>query len=105
MAFGIIGWAVGLGAGTLYNPVMFNSIGGYGFFIYGGLNLGWYLLVLLFRPETSGRSLEQINRLFETSHIWEFQMEKHYQSTFPSSSSSEVEETRSNLQNKSRENV
>jgi len=45
MPIGIMGWAIGLGAGILYNPVTFNSIGGYGFFIYGGFNLVWFVLV------------------------------------------------------------
>ena len=39
-AIGIMGWAIGLGAGTLYNPVTFNSICGYGLFIYGEFNRG-----------------------------------------------------------------
>lgn len=33
IAFSITGWVIRLGTGTLYNPVMFNSIGGYGFFV------------------------------------------------------------------------
>lgn len=78
MAFGISGWAIGLGAGTLYNPVMFNSIGGYGFFVYGGLNLLWFVLIYLFLPETSRRSLEAVNRLFEIKSPLVRDMERHY---------------------------
>lgn len=105
MAFGIIGWAVGLGAGTLYNPVMFNSIGGYGFFVYGGLNLVWYLLVLLFLPETSGRSLEEIDRLFETSHVFVWHMEKHHQTALPFSSPDDAEENSSKAEVEGKEKV
>lgn len=78
MAFGISGWAIGLGAGTLYNPVMFNLIGGYGFFVYGGLNLLWFVLIYLFLPETSRRSLEAVNRLFEIKSPLVRDMERHY---------------------------
>jgi hypothetical protein len=81
MAFGISGWAVGLGAGTLYNPVMFNAIGGYGFFVYAGLNLVWFALIYLFLPETSQRSLEAVNRLFETKSPFVRDMERHYGSS------------------------
>lgn len=78
MAFGISGWAVGLGAGTLYNPVMFNSIGGYGFFVYAGLNIVWFVLIFLFLPETSQRSLENVEWLFETKSPFVRDMERHY---------------------------
>ena len=81
MAFGISGWAVGLGAGTLYNPVMFDSIGGYGFFVYGGLNLLWFVLIYLFLPETSRRSLEAVNRLFEIKSLFVRDMERHFRET------------------------
>lgn len=91
MAFGIAGWAIGLGAGTLYNPVMFNSIGGYGFFVYAGLNLVWFVLIYLFLPETSRRSLEAIERLFETRSPFVGDMERHYRA-FEDVGSGESEE-------------
>ncbi|KJY02548.1 MFS sugar transporter like protein [Zymoseptoria brevis] len=81
MAFGITGWAIGLGAGTLYNPVMFASIGGYGFFVYAGLNLLWFVLIYFFLPETSRRSLEAIERLFETRSPFVKDMERHFTAT------------------------
>ncbi len=79
MGFGIAGWAVGLGACTLYSPPMFNSIGGNGFFIFGGLNLVWFVLVYLFLPETSQRSLETINFLFEPESPFNRVIERHFQ--------------------------
>ncbi|SMR43112.1 unnamed protein product [Zymoseptoria tritici ST99CH_3D1] len=81
MAFGITGWAIGLGAGTLYNPVMFASIGCYGFFVYAGLNLVWFVLIYLFLPATSRRSLEAIERLFETRSPFVKDMERHFKAT------------------------
>jgi hypothetical protein len=81
MAFGITGWAIGLGAGTLYNPVMFESIGGYGFFVYAGLNLVWFALIYLFLPETSRRRLEAIERLFEIRSPFVKDMERHFNET------------------------
>lgn len=79
MAFGIGSWAIGLGGSTLYSPKMFGSIGGYGFMIFGGLNLVWLVLVWLFLPETSGRSLEAIDLLFEANSPFQRVMEKHFQ--------------------------
>jgi MFS family permease len=79
MALGITGWAIGLGCGALYNPVLFQNMGGKGFFIFAGLNLLFFILVFLFLPETSGRSLEAINVLFETNNPLNYAMEKRYQ--------------------------
>ena len=91
MAFGITGWAIGLGNGTLYNPVMFSRIGGYAFFNYAGLNIIWFTFVYLFLPETSRKSLETINRLFETKSPLVRDMERYYTSN-AQTSMSEVEE-------------
>lgn len=57
---------------------MFNRVGGYGFLVYGGLNIVWFVLIYLFLPETSRRSLEAINRLFETRSPFVRDMERHY---------------------------
>jgi MFS family permease len=78
MALGIMGWSIGLGCGTLYNPIMFQNMGGKGFFIFAGLNLLFFVLVYLFIPETSGRSLEAINTLFEADKPFNRSMEKRY---------------------------
>ncbi|KAF2085274.1 general substrate transporter [Saccharata proteae CBS 121410] len=78
MAFGISGWSIGLGAGTLYNPQMFESIGGYGFFIFGGLNLAYFFLTYLFLPETSGRSLESMDTVFAQRSVFVRVMERRY---------------------------
>lgn len=45
---------------------MFNSIGGYGFFIYGGLNLVWFIWCIFFclrRVEELGSYSRQAVRL------------------------------------------
>jgi hypothetical protein len=79
MAFGVCGWAIGLGCGILYNPVLFKNMGGKGFFIFGRLNILFFILVLLFLPETSERSLEAINTLFEAENPFNRATERHYQ--------------------------
>lgn len=61
--------------------VMFARIGGYGFFVYAGLNLVWFVLIYLLLPETSRRSLEAIERLFETRSPFVKDMEQHFRST------------------------
>lgn len=105
MAFGITGWAVGLGAGTLYNPVMFNAIGGYGFFVYAGLNLVWFVLIYLFLPETSRRSLEAVERLFETRSPFVRDMERHFKSFELMDAARSDEDVESNLKREEESSV
>ncbi len=47
--------------------------------IFGGLNLVWFVLIYLFLPETSRRSLEAINLFFEVNSSFNRVMEMRYQ--------------------------
>ncbi|KIX95896.1 uncharacterized protein Z520_08151 [Fonsecaea multimorphosa CBS 102226] len=72
-AFGIIGWSLGCGSVSLAAPVMFQALGPQGFYIHAVFNLLAVVLVFCFYPETSCRTLEEIDLLFasKTPFVWE----------------------------------
>lgn len=79
-AFGITGWAIGVGMTVLVNPVMFHKLENRTYFLFAGLNLLWIPVVYLFYPETAGRSLESIETLFSTNSPFNWHMERAYHS-------------------------
>ena len=79
-AFGITGWAIGVGMTVLVNPIMFHKLENRTYFLFAGLNLLWIPVVYLFYPETAGRSLESIETLFSTDSPFNWHMERAYNS-------------------------
>lgn len=77
-AWGVIGWSIGNGWLMLLSPVMFDSIAEKTFYIFGGINVGSLFMVYLLYPETSNRTLEEIDWLFSASTPWNWDAEKAY---------------------------
>lgn len=71
-AFGVAGWAIGYGGGSLLVPVMFAGIGEKTFYVFGAAMFCYIPLVYCFLPETSGRTLEAIDFLFASKSplVW-----------------------------------
>ncbi|KAK0716623.1 general substrate transporter [Apiosordaria backusii] len=63
-AFGVAGWAVGFGGGSLLVPIMFAGIGEKTFYVFGAAMLVYIPIIYCFFPETAGRTLEAIDFLF-----------------------------------------
>ncbi|QSZ33916.1 hypothetical protein DSL72_005490, partial [Monilinia vaccinii-corymbosi] len=78
-AFGITGWAIGVGWTTLVNPIIFANLENRTYFFFAGLNLLWIPIVFMFYPETADRSLESINAMLSTSSPLYSKMEAAYQ--------------------------
>jgi hypothetical protein len=72
-AFGVAGWAVGYGAGSLLVPVMFAGIQEKTFYVFGTAMLVYIPIIYCFFPETAGRTLEQIDFLFASKRpfVWD----------------------------------
>jgi len=72
-AFGIVGWSLGCGSVSLAAPNMFQSLGPSTFFIHAVFNLFAIAVVYCFYPETSCRTLEEIDLLFasKSPFVWE----------------------------------
>lgn len=77
-AYGICGWAIGVGMTTLVNPIMFDTMKSRTYFLFTGLNLLWIPIVFLFYPETKDRSLESIEMMFTSESPFFWSMEKAY---------------------------
>ncbi|KAK5529737.1 hypothetical protein LTR46_005017 [Exophiala xenobiotica] len=72
-AFGIVGWSLGCGSVSLAAPPMFKALGPQGFYIHAVFNLAAVAMVYCFYPETSCRTLEEIDLLFasKSPFVWE----------------------------------
>ncbi|KAK9351489.1 general substrate transporter [Lipomyces doorenjongii] len=55
---------------VMITPVAFNSIGAYTYLIFAAINAVMVPAVYFFYPETSGRSLEEIDEIFAQSNSW-----------------------------------
>lgn len=77
-AFGVAGWAIGYGGGSLLVPVMLNSIGEKTFYVFGAAMLVYIPLTYIFVPETAGRSLEQIDFLFASKSPFTWNEESEF---------------------------
>lgn len=64
-AWSVVGWSIGNGVITMITPFLFQAIGYGTLLLLFGLNLFCIPFVVLFYPETSGRSLEQMDLFFE----------------------------------------
>jgi hypothetical protein len=95
-AFGVAGWAVGYGAGSLLVPVMFAGIHekvssffffplfsfltscSQTFYVFGVAMLVYIPIIYCFFPETAGRTLEQIDFLFASKSPFVWDEEKEF---------------------------
>ncbi|KAK3935284.1 general substrate transporter [Diplogelasinospora grovesii] len=63
-AFGVAGWSIGFGGGSLLVPIMFAGIGEKTFYVFGAAMFAYIPLIYCFFPETAGRTLEAMDFLF-----------------------------------------
>jgi len=78
-AFGVAGWAIGYGGGSLLVPVMFSGISEKTFYVFGAAMLAYIPLTYVFVPETAGRSLEQIDFLFASKSPFTWKEEEEFE--------------------------
>ncbi|KAK4243653.1 general substrate transporter [Corynascus novoguineensis] len=71
-AFGVAGWAIGFGGGSLLVPIMFAGIGEKTFYVFGAAMFAYIPIIYCFFPETAGRTLEAMDFLFasESPFTW-----------------------------------
>lgn len=77
-AFGVAGWAVGFGGGSLLVPIMFDGIGEKTFYVFGAAMFFYIPIVYCFLPETAGRTLEAMDFLFASESWFTWEEEKVY---------------------------
>ncbi|KNE87461.1 hypothetical protein PSTG_19154, partial [Puccinia striiformis f. sp. tritici PST-78] len=66
----VVGWSIGNGIVTEIAPFLFNSITYWTFILFGLLNFFTLPNIYFLYPETAGRSLEDMDTLFESDSIF-----------------------------------
>ena len=69
-AWSVVGWSIGNGVITMITPFLFQAISYGTLLLLFGLNIFCIPFVILMYPETSGRSLEQMDTFFEKGGSW-----------------------------------
>ena len=85
-AWGVVGWSIGNGWLTLLCPIMFESLGEKTLYIFAACNAITIPMVWALYPETNQRTLEEIDLLFASDSIWNWEAEKNFaalQETLP----------------------
>ena len=59
-------------------PTIFKKIGGNTMYIFGGVNLLSLVIVWALYPETNQRTLEEMNLVFASDSIWNWEAEKNF---------------------------
>ncbi|KAH0434453.1 general substrate transporter, partial [Aureobasidium melanogenum] len=77
-AFGVAGWAVGYGGGSLLVPIMFAGIQEKTYYVFGAAMLCYIPLVYCFLPETCGRTLEAMDFLFASKSPFTWDEEREF---------------------------
>ncbi|TIA74363.1 sugar transporter STL1 [Aureobasidium pullulans] len=77
-AWGVVGWSIGNGWLTLLCPVMFAQLGEKTLYIFAACNAITIPMVWALFPETNGRTLEEIDLLFASDSIWNWEAEKNF---------------------------
>ncbi|KAI8942378.1 hypothetical protein NX059_000453 [Plenodomus lindquistii] len=77
-AWGVVGWSIGNGWLTLLCPVMFEKIGEKTLYIFAACNAITIPMVWALYPETNQRTLEEIDLLFASDSIWNWEAERNF---------------------------
>ncbi|KAK9323091.1 general substrate transporter [Lipomyces orientalis] len=78
-AFAVFGWSIGNGWLTLLCPVMFDLYGYKTLYVFAAINVLTIPIVWALYPETSQRTLEEIDLLFASNSPWVWDAEKEFE--------------------------
>lgn len=77
-AWGVVGWSIGNGWCTLLLPTIFAKLGPSTLYIFGGVNVFSIIVVWAFYPETNQRTLEEMNLVFASDSIFNWEAERNF---------------------------
>ncbi|CAL5871888.1 uncharacterized protein PFLUO_LOCUS6142 [Penicillium psychrofluorescens] len=77
-AWGVVGWSLGNGSLTLALPYIFGSIGENTLHVFGAVNLISIPIVWALYPESSRRTLEEMDLLFAAKSPWVWAAESNF---------------------------
>lgn len=77
-AWGVVGWSIGNGWLTLLCPVMFKALNERTYYIFAVCNVITIPMVWALYPESNQRTLEEMNLLFASDSIWNWDAERNF---------------------------
>lgn len=77
-AWGVVGWSIGNGWLTLILPVMFKALDEKTYYIFAACNVITFPMVWALYPESNQRTLEEMNLLFASDSIWNWEAERNF---------------------------
>ncbi|KAL8725791.1 MAG: hypothetical protein Q9166_007122 [cf. Caloplaca sp. 2 TL-2023] len=77
-AWGVVGWSIGNGWTVLLLPTMFKNISEKTFYVFGACNAISIPIVWALYPESSQRTLEEMDLLFASDSWWNWDAEKTF---------------------------
>ncbi|KAI9841722.1 MAG: hypothetical protein M1838_003438 [Thelocarpon superellum] len=78
-AWGVVGWSIGNGWTVLLLPLCFSTIQEKTFYIFGITNAISIPIVWALYPESSQRTLEEMDLLFASNSWWNWEAERNYE--------------------------
>ena len=77
-AWGVVGWSIGNGWTTLLLPTIFKRLNEKTLYLFGAVNAATIVIVWALYPETNQRTLEEMNLVFASDSIWNWEAERNY---------------------------
>lgn len=77
-AWGVVGWSIGNGWTVLLLPTIFNRLNERTLYIFGAVNFVSILVVWALYPESNQRTLEEMDLVFASDSIWNWEAEKNF---------------------------
>ena len=77
-AWGVVGWSIGNGWTVLLLPTMFNHLNEKALYVFGAVNVATIVIVWALYPETNQRTLEEMNLVFASDSIWNWEAERNF---------------------------
>ncbi|KAJ5215669.1 uncharacterized protein N7498_002076 [Penicillium cinerascens] len=77
-AWGVVGWSIGNGWTVLLLPTIFEKLNEKTLYIFGGVNFLSIVIVWALYPESNQRTLEEMDLVFASESIWNWEAEKTF---------------------------
>lgn len=77
-SWGVVGWSIGNGWTVLLLPTIFEKLNEKTLYIFGGVNFACIVIVWALYPESNQRTLEEMDLVFSSDSIWNWEAEKNF---------------------------
>ncbi|CAD6584616.1 MAG: hypothetical protein ASARMPREDX12_001711 [Alectoria sarmentosa] len=77
-AWGVVGWSIGNGWTVLLLPTIFAHLNEKTLYLFGAVNAATIVIVWALYPETNQRTLEEMDLVFASDSIWNWDAERNF---------------------------